>query len=86
LIFSGFDASAHMTEETHNAARAGPIGIVMSIGVSAILGWLLILGLLFCIQDYETTVASPTGQPVTQIFLDTVGQKGTIVLMVSDDF
>ncbi|KAI0262674.1 APC amino acid permease [Russula aff. rugulosa BPL654] len=54
---------------THNAAMSGPIGIVMSIGVSAILGWILILGLLFSIQDYETTVASSTGQP------------GTIVLM-----
>ena len=60
--------------------------MVMSIGVSAILGWLLTLGLLFSIQDYETTVASLTGQPVTQLFLDTVGKKGTIVLMVSDDF
>ena len=78
----GFDASAHMTEETHNAAMSGSIGIVMSIGVSAILGWFLILGLLFSIQDYDTTVASPTGQPVTQIFLDTVGQNGAIVLMV----
>jgi len=71
-----------MTEETRNAAMAGPIGIIMAIGVSAILGWFLILGLLFSIQDYNTTVASPTGQPVTQIFLDTVGEKGAIVLMV----
>ena len=30
---TGFDASAHMTEETHNAARSGPRGIVMSIVV-----------------------------------------------------
>jgi amino acid transporter len=80
--FSGFDASAHMTEETHNAAMSGPIGIITSIGVSAILGWFLLLGLLFSIQDYGKTVASPTGQPVTQIFLDTVGEKGAIVLMV----
>ena len=73
-----------MTEETHNAAMSGPIGIITAIGVSAILGWFLILSLLFSIQDYETTVASPTGQPVTQIFLDTVGEKGAIVLMVSN--
>ncbi|KAI0299995.1 amino acid transporter [Multifurca ochricompacta] len=79
---TGFDASAHMTEETHNAAMAGSIGIVMSIGVSAILGWFLLLGLLFSIQDYNTTIAPPSGQPVTQIFLDTVGQNGAIVLMV----
>ena len=71
-----------MTEETRNAALSGPIGIIMSIGVSAILGWFLLLGLLFSIQDYDMTVASPTGQPVTQIFLDTVGEKGAIVLMV----
>jgi amino acid transporter len=72
-----------MTEETHNAAMSGPIGIITAIGVSAILGWFLILSLLFSIQDYGTTVASPTDQPVTQIFLDTVGKRGAIVLMVS---
>lgn len=72
-----------MTEETHNAAMSGPIGIITAIGVSAILGWFLILSLLYSIQDYGTTVASPTGQPVTQIFLDTVGKKGAIVLMAS---
>ncbi|KAF7340855.1 APC amino acid permease [Mycena sanguinolenta] len=79
---TGFDASAHMTEETKNAAMSGSIGIIMAIGVSAILGWFLILGLLFSIQDLETTLQSGTGQPVTQIFLDTVGENGAIVLMV----
>jgi hypothetical protein len=73
-----------MTEETRNAAMSGPIGVITAIGVSAILGWLLILSLLFSIQDYGTTVASSTGQPVTQIFLDTVGKNGAIVLMASD--
>ncbi|KAF7296203.1 Amino acid permease [Mycena chlorophos] len=79
---TGFDASAHMTEETKNAAMSGPIGIIMAIGVSAVLGWFLILGLLFSIQDLPTTLTSSTGQPVTQIFLDTVGEDGAIVLMV----
>lgn len=79
---TGFDASAHMTEETHNAAISGPLGIVISICVSAVLGWFLIVALLFSIQDYDTTVGSPTGQPVTQILLDTVGEKGAIALMV----
>ena len=72
-----------MTEETHNAAMAGSIGIVMAIGVSAVLGWFLLLGLLFSMQDYDATVGTATGQPVAQIFLDTVGEKGAIVLMVS---
>ncbi|RPD53901.1 APC amino acid permease [Lentinus tigrinus ALCF2SS1-7] len=79
---TGFDGSAHMTEETHNAAMAGSVGIIMAIGVSAVLGWFLLLGLLFSIQDLDGTINSATGQPVAQIFLDTVGEKGAIVLMV----
>ena len=71
-----------MAEETHNAAISGSVGIIMAIGVSAVLGWLLLLGLLFSIQDLDRTVDSPTGQPVAQIFLDTVGEKGAVVLMV----
>lgn len=72
-----------MTEETHNAAMSGSLGIIMAIGVSALLGWFLILGLLFSMQDYTSTIGTPTGEPVAQIFLDTVGEKGAIVLMVS---
>ncbi|KAJ8091672.1 polyamine transporter tpo5 [Marasmius tenuissimus] len=79
---TGFDASAHMTEETRNAAMSGSLGIIMAIGVSAILGWYLMLGLLFSIQDLDRTLDSETGQPVAQIFLDTVGVNGAIVLMV----
>lgn len=75
-----------MTEETKNAAMSGSIGIIMAIGVSAVLGWFLILGLLFSIQDLDRTLSSETGQPVTQIFLDTVGENGAIVLMVSTAF
>ena len=48
--FTGYDASAHMTEETHNAARSGPRGIVMSILVSLIAGWILLIGITFAIQ------------------------------------
>ena len=73
-----------MTEETHNAAMAGSIGIVTAIGVSFFLGWFLLLGLLFSIQDLDRTVNSATGEPVAQILLDTVGTKGASVLMVRE--
>ncbi|KAI6127158.1 amino acid/polyamine transporter I [Pisolithus sp. B1] len=82
ILMAQYTLTAKMTEETHNAAMAGSIGIIMALGVSAILGWFLILGLLFSIQNLETTISSPTGEPVAQIFLDTVGEKGAIVLMV----
>jgi len=86
LFAKGWDASdtafSTRTEETHNAATAGSWGIITSIGVSAVIGWFLILGLLFSIQDYDGTIRSSTGQPIAQIFLDTVGTNGAIALMV----
>ncbi|KAI0732146.1 amino acid/polyamine transporter I [Fomitopsis betulina] len=78
----GYDASAHMSEETRNAAMAGPMGIVIAIGISVVLGWCLMVALLFCVQDFAGTINSATGEPVAQIFLDTVREKGAIVLMV----
>lgn len=78
---TGFDASAHLSEETHNAAWNAPLGVLMSVGVSAVFGFFLILALLFSIQDFGTTVASNVGQPVTQILVDVFGDKGAIALM-----
>ncbi|HUZ52051.1 MAG TPA: amino acid permease [Streptosporangiaceae bacterium] len=82
--FTGYDASAHMTEETHNAATAGPRGIVMSIVVSLFAGWLLLIGLTFAIQNYsaEVSTTSLTGVPPAQIFIDAIGTTGAKLLLL----
>ncbi|WP_329585251.1 amino acid permease [Kitasatospora sp. NBC_01250] len=79
---TGYDASAHMTEETRDAARSGPRGIVNSILVSLVAGWILLIGLTFAIQDYNGEVNSPTGEPPAQIFLDAIGRNGAEFLLV----
>jgi amino acid permease (GABA permease) len=80
--FTGYDASAHMTEETHDAARSGPRGIVMSILVSLAAGWVLLVGVTFAIQDYTAEVGSSTGVPPAQIFLDAIGPSGGKLLLL----
>ncbi|KAK6428804.1 polyamine transporter tpo5 [Oleoguttula sp. CCFEE 5521] len=77
---TGFDASAHLSEETHNASRSAPYGVLMSVGVSALFGFFLILCLLFSIQDFDATVGSEYLQPVLQILLDIFGENGAIAL------
>jgi amino acid permease (GABA permease) len=82
--FTGYDASAHMTEETHNAARSGPRGIVMSIIVSLIAGWILLIGLTFAIQNYSGELASKTGVPPAQIFIDATSLTvGKLLLLIA---
>ncbi len=80
--FTGYDASAHMTEETHSAATAGPRGIVSSIIVSLFAGWVLLIGITFAIQHYEPERLSPTGVPPAQIFIDAVGTTGGKLLLL----
>ncbi|UQS27906.1 amino acid permease [Amycolatopsis thermalba] len=81
---TGYDASAHMTEETKNAATAGPRGIVNSILVSLVAGWILLLGLTFAIQDYDGAVNTATGVPPAQIFLDAAGATtGKFLLLIA---
>ena len=78
---TGFDASAHLSEETQNASWSAPLGVITSIGCSSIFGFFLLLSLLFSIQNFANTVGSPIGQPVTQILVDVFGTDGAIVLM-----
>ncbi len=80
--FTGYDASAHMTEETQKAATAGPRGIVMSIVVSLFAGWILLIGITFAIQNYSHELGSATGVPPAQIFIDAVGRTGGELLLL----
>jgi amino acid transporter len=78
--FTGYDASAHMTEETRDAARTAPRGIVMSIIVSLIAGWILLLGVTFAIQNYATEAVATV--PPAQIFIDAIGTTGAKLLLL----
>ncbi|GAA4882986.1 amino acid permease [Kitasatospora terrestris] len=79
---TGYDASAHMTEETKDAARSGPKGIVNAIVVSIVAGWVLLLGLTFAIQNYDGALTSSTGVPPAQIFIDAIGTSGAKFLLL----
>ena len=79
--FTGYDASAHMTEETRNAAVAGPRGIVWSIVVSLFAGWVLLIAVTAAIQDYDAERMAVV--PPAQIFVDAVGHNlGTFLLFI----
>lgn len=76
----GFDASAHLCEETRKAVRAAPLGLLSSIAASTVFGFFLLLALLISIQDSSIVRESPL--PVLQILIDSCGQGGGLVLMV----
>lgn len=79
---TGFDASAHLSEETHSAADAAAKGIWQSIFYSAIGGWILLLSFLFAVQDPDGVTAS--GGAVATIFTQALSPKmAGLVLFIS---
>ncbi len=78
---SGYDASAHMTEETKKADVAGSWGMVGAVVVSTISGWIVLIAFFLGIHDYDATVNTSTGFPITQILYDNFGRELTIFFM-----
>lgn len=57
--FTGFDAAAHVSEETHDPARKAPFGIVSSVAVSAVAGFALVAGLTLAVGDLAAVAGKP---------------------------
>ncbi|KAI5776896.1 amino acid permease [Geopyxis carbonaria] len=71
-----YDGTTHMSEETHDAAIRGPVAINTAVITSGLIGWMLTVTFCFCLGDLEDTIATPTGMPVAQIFLNAGGRVG----------
>jgi amino acid transporter len=80
---TGYDASAHVAEETISARLEAPKAIVRSIWVSILAGWILLIAVTAAIQNYSAERASATGLPPAQIFIDAAGQRtGEFLLLI----
>ena len=79
---TGYDASAHLSEETKSAANGAAKGIWRSIFYSAIGGWILLLAFLFAVQDADGV--SKAGGAVAAIFSQALTSKwAAAVLFIS---
>jgi amino acid transporter len=80
--FTGYDASAHISEETHNAALAAPKGIWRSIAWSALAGWIVLLAITFAATHIKAITAGGGGSiPIITSALSSSLAK--LVLLIS---
>jgi amino acid permease (GABA permease) len=82
--FTGYDASAHMSEETLGADRAAPRGIVNSIVVSLIAGWILLLAVTFVLPTNPATYSGIASQEFAPVLLwvNAVGRHTAEFLLI----
>ncbi len=79
---TGYDASAHVSEETHGAAEAAPKGIWRSVFYSAVIGWIVLLAITFAMPRNSAGVYE-SGFPALAIFetaLSSAAAKAVILI------
>src|SRR5436190_8210711 len=70
---TGFDASAHMAEETAQASRMAAVGMYMSVVVSVVFGWVLLLAVTFAVPGDQGVLAA-TSNAVVYIWQTSMSQ------------
>ena len=48
---TGYDASAHTSEETKNAAMSVPKGMINAVIISSLAGWVMVMAIMMLIPD-----------------------------------
>ena len=56
--YTGFDASASMSEETHDARVRSPWGILLSVAVSGVVGYVLLIGMTLSIRSLPAVLGA----------------------------
>jgi amino acid transporter len=80
---TGYDASAHVSEETHGADQAAAKGVWRSVFYSAVIGWILLLALTFAVQQKDISKISVAGFPALSILstaLSSAAAKAVILI------
>jgi amino acid transporter len=80
---TGYDASAHVSEETNDAAMAAPKGVWRSVFYSAVIGWIVLLAITFAIQKSKEATILKSGFPALAIFqtaLSTAAFKAVLLI------
>ncbi|MCO1655744.1 amino acid permease [Pseudonocardia sp. S2-4] len=70
---TGYDASAHMSEETRQASRAAAWGMVMAVVVSVVFGFVLLVAVTFAIPDVQGTLDAGA-DAVVYIWTEALGE------------
>ncbi|CAN5679889.1 amino acid permease [soil metagenome] len=78
---TGYDASAHMSEETRKASRAAAWGIVMSVVVSVVFGFILLVAVTFAVPDVQGTLDA-VANAVTYIWTESLGEGWAEILLL----
>jgi amino acid transporter len=78
---TGYDASAHTAEETRDAAVSAAQGVWRSVFFSAVIGWFVLLALVYAATDLKAINAGGGGSiPIIETALSSSGAKAVLII------
>jgi amino acid transporter len=80
--YTGYDASAHVAEETVMARKNSAWGVFLSVAVSAVVGYVLVLILTWCIPKGDMAATANDPYPVLQIAYGNLNKFGANVIAI----
>eukprot|EP01111_Echinosteliopsis_oligospora_P003176 TRINITY_DN15103_c0_g1_i1.p1 TRINITY_DN15103_c0_g1~~TRINITY_DN15103_c0_g1_i1.p1 ORF type:complete len:405 (+),score=73.14 TRINITY_DN15103_c0_g1_i1:34-1248(+) len=80
-VFFGFDASAHIAEETTQATQKAARGMWSSMVISMVFSIPQLVVMLHC-TNFEAVLSSPFPQAVVSVWVYAVGKKGAYVFLM----
>lgn len=83
FAFLGADGAIHMCEEIKNASTVVPQSLMASIGINGVLGFAMLIAILFCIGDIDNALTTPTGFPFIEIFFQAAGSAAGATAMTA---
>jgi amino acid transporter len=78
---TGYDASAHMSEETRGASRATALGMIWAVAASVVFGFILLVAVTFAVPDVEGTLDA-AGMAVVYIWTEATNESWAEFMLV----
>lgn len=79
-------ANAHTdkipAEEIENASKVIPTSMIASVMLNGILGFSMVIALLFCLGDVAAALATPTGFPFIEVYRNATNSDAGATAMV----
>ena len=79
---TGYDASAHLSEETQGAEDAAAKGVWRSVFYSAVFGWILLLAVTFAATNPGAMTGKANALPIFTTALTSAAAKAVILIAV----
>ncbi|KAL8830190.1 MAG: hypothetical protein Q9191_001571 [Dirinaria sp. TL-2023a] len=79
----GPDAIAHISEEVRDASKTIPRIMLAAVGANAVLGFVMLVTICFCLGNLDEVLSSSTGYPFIQIFFNATRSNGGATSMTA---